>query len=608
MSQRFLFRRVIGCLTALSLCVSLTAQAAPHVINVADFGAKADAGADAGPAVRKALEAVAKLDGEPAILQFAPGRYDFFEASMPKEFYAVSATIPLKQKPNRLLTIGVWLKGLKHLTVEGDGALLMFHGRLTPFVIDGCEHIELRNFLVDFARPPTMSEFRIDAVKDGKVETTIHPDSKYRIANGLFQWVDENGKEIGWYNGGEKPVATSSLCQIYDPARDATIRTGCPVTAPAEEIRPGVVRFSGGGQVGAIYQMRDGMRDQHGAFTTRSRDIRWQDVNVHYSPGLGFITQLSENISMTKVRFEPAPRSGRTVSCSVDCMQFANCGGRVVVAGCRFVGAHDDAINIYGNQLRLEQVVTPRRLVLAFACDEQCGFNMLAPGDELDFLDLSSFDKKHAAKVISAKLIDPLHIEVELDGDTPSELKGCRVENRTWMPEVSIRDCFFSRVPTRAILCTSWRKTVIEHNTFFRTPMVAVLVNHGDPHWFLQGAVEDFTVRDNTFFECAGGVQLLPENSVVDPAKPVCRNVRIERNLFINMPWALWAKSTRGLVFAENRIATQDGNPQPAAFNGCTDVEVRDNLLLNPTGKARVAIANGDKDAINLLGQPNWTK
>ncbi|MEI7902671.1 MAG: hypothetical protein WCK89_20665, partial [bacterium] len=149
--------------------------------------------------------------------------------------------------------------------------------------------------------------------------------------------------------------------------------------------------------------------------------------------------------------------------------------------------------------------------------------------------------------------------------------------------------------------------TVIAHNTFFRTQMVGLLINHGDPVYFLQGAVEDFTVRDNVFIECSGGIELLPENSVVDPALPVYRNVRIERNTFINMPWVLHAKSTRGLILAENRIVTAEANPQPVAFNGCTDVEVRRNLLLNPTGQARVGIANSDKAAIDLTGQPGWT-
>ena len=586
------------------------AATAPRVIDIADFGLNSNTGADAGPAVRAALEAVAKLQGRPAVLRFAPGRYDFFEKTMPRQFYAVSATIPLGQKPDRLLTIGMWLKQLKHLSIDGRGALFLFHGRLTPFVIDGCQDIEMRNFRTDFARPPTMSEFRVEAITNGVMQVVIHPDSKYRVVNGNFQWVDEEGREIGWYNGGEKPLVATHHFQVYDPVRDVTLRVPCPVGNPAEELRPGVVRFrhTTGGWPGATFQGRDTMRDQHNAFTTRSRNIRWRDVDIYFSPGLGFITQLSEDVSLRNVRVEPDPRSGRTVASSVDCVQFANCRGLVEVAHCRFVGAHDDFINVYGNQLRLVKATASRRVVLAFPCDEQCGFNMLAKGDELQFLDFASFARMHSSRVVSARLLDPMQIEAELDSDLPAGLEGCRVENRTWMPEVSISNCFFSRCPTRGILCTSWRKTVIEHNTFFRTPMAGVLVNHGDPHWFLQGAIEDLAIRDNLFYECSGGVELLPENSTVDPARPVYENVRIERNTFVNMPWVLHAKSTRSIVLAENRIVTPGTDPELVVLNGCTKVEACHNLLLNPTGKARVGITNSDKSSVNLDAQPGWTK
>ena len=45
------------------------------------------------------------------------------------------------------------LIGKKNLTVDGDGCRMIFHGKMSPFVVDNCEKITLKNFTVDYAEP-----------------------------------------------------------------------------------------------------------------------------------------------------------------------------------------------------------------------------------------------------------------------------------------------------------------------------------------------------------------------------------------------------------------------------------------------------------------------
>ena len=63
--------------------------------------------------------------------------------------------------------------------------------------------------------------------------------------------------------------------------------------------------------VGTIVQLRDGVRDESGAFFGWSKDIVVDNVTMHFMHGLGFVSQCSENITLNKVTCAPDPESGR---------------------------------------------------------------------------------------------------------------------------------------------------------------------------------------------------------------------------------------------------------------------------------------------------------
>lgn len=48
------------------------------------------------------------------------------------------------------LNIAFYLKGKKNVVIDGGGSEFIFHGRVTPFLLEGCENIEIRNLTVDY--------------------------------------------------------------------------------------------------------------------------------------------------------------------------------------------------------------------------------------------------------------------------------------------------------------------------------------------------------------------------------------------------------------------------------------------------------------------------
>src|SRR5258708_19055428 len=164
---------------------------------VTDFGAVPDSRKDATAAIRQALaackSALAGSEGRgKTVLVFPKGRYDLYADSAVKKEYFISNTSSETECPSKVKTIGILLEDMKDLTIEGEGSLLLFHGKMITFALDHGERIVLRDLAVDFERP-TMSEFTIIRSTPAVVEVQVHPDSWYRLDSGRLVWYGE-----GW--------------------------------------------------------------------------------------------------------------------------------------------------------------------------------------------------------------------------------------------------------------------------------------------------------------------------------------------------------------------------------------------------------------------------
>ena len=68
------------------------------------------------------------------------------------------------------------LKDRRDLVIDGEGAELLFHGHVTPFVLDGAENITIRNLSVDY-RNPFFFQARITAAGEDFTELTFDGDT-----------------------------------------------------------------------------------------------------------------------------------------------------------------------------------------------------------------------------------------------------------------------------------------------------------------------------------------------------------------------------------------------------------------------------------------------
>jgi hypothetical protein len=243
------------------------------IIQLIDFGIEPDSGEDTAPAMQRAIEAALQMDST-VILECLPGRYDFYEAYATRLPYYITNTASETENPDVTKTIGICLKGMKNFSIEGNGSLFIFHGKQTMFVLDDCDHIEIRNLHTDFAHP-TVVEMTVEDSGRDYLDVRVHSDSRYEIAEGKLNWIGDNWKFL------------SGPMQEYNPDNNTTWRIDnlLESAVKVEELQPLQLRlyfdYVPNKIRGRVLQVRDGIRDQVGVFILNSRDINWINVGLH---------------------------------------------------------------------------------------------------------------------------------------------------------------------------------------------------------------------------------------------------------------------------------------------------------------------------------------
>lgn len=528
-----------------------------------------------------ALEKAAGYKGKPVTVRLSPGIYELDRSKSTQVLYHISNTTSESEDPDPTKHIGLYLHSLKNITIDGCGSTLQMNGEMTSFVLDRCEGIILKNLNIDY-KHPTQTE--VEVLEEGKdyLIVQVHPTSQYRIVDEQLEWYGD-----GW-------SFKNGIAQSYDRASNMTWRSWSPMEnlIRAVELRPNVLylQYKEKPQVGLhiVFQMRDSFRDEVSGFVNRSKNVQLENLNFYYLGNFGVVCQYSENVTFDRCNFAPRPDSGRTNAGFADFIQVSGCRGMIDIRNSRFSGAHDDPINIHGTHLRVTEFLSPNRLKVRFMHDQTFGFEAFFKGDDIELVDPLSLLAVEKAKVKEAKLVTPREMELTLSGPLSPEViqrKDLVVENVLWTPEVRIINNYFERIPTRGILITTRRKSLIEGNTFYGMQMSGILVADDGLSWYESGPVHDLTIRRNTFFNCGEPViNIDPENREYKGA--VHKNITIEENYFYmrkNSSSVIRAKAVDGLVIRHNLIYTSDAEKNKESdfiqTRDCNEVSVEKNRI-----------------------------
>lgn len=484
----------------------------------------------------------------PAIIRLNPkGTYLLSREAASCLPYFVSNTTAPWEAPNHVKHVGILLKNLHNLTIDGQGATIHTLGEITPWVIDSCTNITLRNFSID-ALDPSVPEMTVEKVSPTTLTARVNPRSSYRITGDKLYWT------------GHLWEFTDGIAQIYNPELGTSLRTASPVASAlsVKELQPGLLEFTfkstpADAIPGAVYQMRHSFRTEVAGFINRSSDITLQNINFHFLGNFGIVSQTSRNINYLNLNFAPDKLTGRVNAGFADFLQISGCAGMINIDGCNFAGSHDDPVNVHGTHLRIVNSLSPRSLIVRYMHPQTRGFQSFFPGDTIAVTDSHTLLRLQNSVVESAHMISDTDIllNLSLPVDTANlAASESVVENITWTPSVDISNSSFTLTPTRAVLVSTSRPVTIINNTFTRCPMPAILVADDARSWFESGPVQNLLIKGNRFIDCSNPViQISPENDI--DAGPVHDNITITDNFF-NTQAQIKARGVKNLKIFNN--------------------------------------------------------
>lgn len=554
------------------LCAVL-AGSAQTVFNLRDFGVKPDGKEDCTGKVAKALERIAVQTGKRDVtVRFEPGVYNFYPEKAVKKNYYIS-----NHDQSDFKKVGIDLSDWENLTVEGNGARLLFHGRMLPIALSNGSHCSISDLSIDFEDTQICQITVVENNSDGivfKVDGNgkCYVDKKLRFIVRGYDWEVMPGSAIAFEPESHRMVYRTS--DVWAPLDSVTALKDGLYKAPRwknKQLHPGVK-----------LALRSWARPNPGVFLNESVATSLTNIKVHYAEGMGLLAQLCDSVNLDG--FSVCLRGEddwRYYTTQADATHFSGCKGEIRSVNGLYESMMDDAINVHGTYLKVVERLDDKTLIGRYMHGQSYGFKWGEPGDSVQFLASRTMDLTGTVNVISsvepfdksdiagARLMKVTFTE-PLDSSISPE-NSCGMENLTWTASVTFDNNVVRNNRARGSLFSTPKKVVATGNLFDHTSGTAILLCGDCNGWFETGACRDVLIKENTFVNSLTSPFQFTEAIIsIYPEIPDFANqtgyfhsgIVIEQNRFetFDNP-VLYAKSVNGLIFRNNTVERNNDFP-----------------------------------------------
>ncbi|MFM1580815.1 hypothetical protein ABGF48_01175 [Helcococcus bovis] len=467
------------------------------------------------------------------------------------------------------------------LIIDGNSAKLIFHGDINTFLIENSKNITIKNLTIDYFKP-TAVELYVKSVneKSKYVDYKISKTFNYEIDGKDIIWKSE--KSLDGYYWKEKNNFNSYAVTIFDlknkyskrlDLNEGPFSNQIMIKKIDEGIRVYYNKIPKSASEDYIICLNESCnRDNAGFSIIESKNIKFENVTFNYLHGFGLLLQMCENVVFDNCKFVGNDR--HMVTSFADSIHVSGLKGKIEIKNCVFDSSLDDSINIHGTYVRVENV-EKNKAIMRYVHHQQGGFNQFFVGDEVDFFDRNSLKRVGNKSYKVVDVINPgeyskdlQYMEVYFDEDLPDYLnekmenEGKYVaENISYTPEVLIENNKFSNIPTRAILCTTRKKSIIRNNIFENITMASIYLSNDANEWYESGKIEDMLIENNIFKYNEEFLRLNDTKSIwINPILKyenndvfIHKNIKIINNKFeIKKEKAIIYKNTSNIFMDEN--------------------------------------------------------
>ena len=548
----------------LFVLVVLAASAAscsndPKIVYLADYLQEGQAEKDAMPAIREALAVCREMNASRLVLPEGTLRIWPDQAYEKYQF--------ISNNTESLKRIAFDLEGMDNFVVEGKNTLLLFTGFISPFSIEECENVRVENLSIDYTRT-FHSEGIIEKVGEGYLDIRFPEDYRCNIVNGCLYFTDENNITYDFSN------LLEFDSQKREPAFLASDYWLSKRTIQAEKLESNLVRIKRHdlkGTVGNVMVFGAAARYNPAFFISDSDEVWIRNVNIWHCGGMGVIAQRSRDIELMNVDVVPSPGKGRMISITADATHYVNCAGYIRMLDCTFCNQKDDATNIHGLYMAVDEFLAPDKVVLKWRNSGQYGVDFVKPGMKVEIVDQKTTDTYCYAVVKDVERLNKIATVVTFEEALPEGVeRNMVVAADEEYPDVIIRGCHMAGNRARGLLLGSRGRMVIEDN-YFHIPGAAILFEGDGNYWFEQAGVREVIIRNNVFENgnfgyptwgaaCIAVGTRIPELDKAE--RGYHRGILIENNTFrVFDPRILNLFSVEDLTFRNNTIEMTDDYP-----------------------------------------------
>lgn len=313
--------------------------------------------------------------------------------------------------------------------------------------------------------------------------------------------------------------------------------------------------------VGNVLAFVGGRRYCSGVFCNDSKDIKFQEIDVFSTIGMGFIAQTCENITLDAfhaLRKEPA-----LCSTGADATHFVACRGKVTIENSIFEAMIDDAVNIHGIYTKVIGK-QENEIFIKEMHGEATGIHIYKGGDKVQVVNKKSLIPYTEKTIAEVEYINDSVVRLALRETTEDIILGDTLENISQPVDFVFRNNTVRNNRARGMLIANRGKSLVEHN-YFHSSGTAIKFESDGEDWFESGPTEDVVIRDNVFDNCKHGnwgeyVIECQERSAVEKDKYFHGKIQISENEFRLLDCkAIKMDNVAEFICFDNKFITEEG-------------------------------------------------
>lgn len=464
--------------------------------------------------------------------------------------YATPVNYYLPRYSDQTKYYAIYLENRKNITIDGDGASLIFKGDVSGFGFDGCEGLTLKNFSMDY-KYPYFWQAMITEANDEYFEVEFDEKNfpcKYDPEKKMLGFG--SGKDGFFWEDGAiladefKPVEK----KVVNDSPDYFLCMGLPhpvypfmsVMVETEIVASDRFRFhfkerSVKHTAGNYLVVSNHERRNNNIHLHKCKDIVLENINMYSSPSFGVISLLCQNLTVRNVNSILRADSGRMLAVQADMFHCVNCRGMIDIGQCTIENQMDDGVNIHSLMCEVEKLLDDHTIIVKIPYRAERAINLFSKGEKIHCLKKKTYERGKEFTVCSSEFAGQYHLRIELEEKLKKDLIGYLLESTDAMPQIHLHDCRSGNNRGRGFLVSSSNRTIVENNVFYNSEP-GIFVGGASEFYAEGGAVTDLTIRDNCFDGCAyrgGDAIVINPRSITEERKSAYhRNIRIENNKF----------------------------------------------------------------------------